>query len=101
MVYHVAAFIAATGTLGQRRATGASIAESGTTRGPGAIHRLSQHSFEASEGFRIALVSTAVQAVIAFTGRAFCDHRAALGVVRDVVARARVLVSCGLIRATV
>ena len=59
-------FIAAAGTLGQRRAAGATIAASGTTRGPGSIHRLAHPSFEGLGSSTVALVSTAVLAIIVF-----------------------------------
>ena len=88
----VGMFIGAAGTLGQRRAVGATIRRVGHHSRSGSIHRPSQHSFEAPEGFGIALVSTAVPAVIVFRAGFLSPSRRS-GVVRDVVARARGFVS--------
>ena len=61
---------------------------------------MAHHSFDASGSSTVELVSTAVLAIIAIWS---CDrcHRAALGVVCQVVALASVLVWRGLIRGAV
>ena len=52
LVEQVATFIGRLATLEQRRAVGAPVVESDTTRGPGSIHGLPQRSFEATKRFR-------------------------------------------------
>ena len=98
----VAKFIVAAGTLGQRRAVGATIAASGTIRGPGSMHRLPHPSRSRGLGSStVALVSTAVLAIIVFGSGQSIAIAPLLRVVRDVVALTRVLVWRGLIRRAV
>ena len=79
----VGVFIAAAGTLGRRRAVGATIAASGTTRGPG--QSIAWPSLACGLGLfdPSPLVSTAVPVIIAIGSRVG-GSRAALGVIRHV-----------------
>ena len=87
-------------TLGQRRAAGAPIAASGTTRGSGSVHLLPQHSFDARGGSDIAFVSTVGLALIAIGAGRLSSPRRFAGCSTRRGTRGR-LAQCGLIRAAV
>ena len=75
----VGMFIEAAGTLGQRRAVGVTIAESGITRRPGSIHRLPPHSFDVRGGSNISLISTVGPAIIGIVSGRLSPRRRSAG----------------------
>ena len=87
-------------TLGQRRTVGATVAASGPARGPGSIHRLPQHAFEARGRSDITLVSTVGRALIVIgAGRLSPPRRSADGLTH--LGTHECFVGCTLIRAAV